>query len=471
MWLLPSRNRIENLKRFFRACREVGVSTPGFVVVNRDELESRQEEYAALDLPSGWSVTAVDADCMHGAVRAIYPIVRNSKFIGLLQDDLVPGTPGWDTSLIRQLNGWNVVCAYDGRSNRMHGAICWSPSLIEAVGWIYPGTKHLYGDDVWETLGRETACLKIDQSVITAHHNETYSTNPDDTARSIVAHTEHDKGVFEAWMKDGKDQAVARIRALKSQFGAKEITVNFSGMSVMIATPSIDNTFEGSYMQSLFQTMQGFAQAGVPCMWSVEKYNADVALARSKIFSLFLRSQCTHLLMIDADMGWDFTAVMRLIAASKDFVAVAGPKKSYPLRFAANHTDDNEQIIPLVFDGNTGTAEVTEVGAAFALLTRAAATRIAQSYPELSYSGIGGETEYAVFMPMVHRGRYKAEDFAFCRRWKAIGGKTHICPDVPLSHTGGHTFFGSLSDQFKQQSDSRTSQMISAAPALLEAAE
>lgn len=471
MWLLPSRNRINNLTRFFRSCREVGISTPGIVVVNQDELNARREEYARLDLPSGWTVVGVEADCMHGALRAIYPVVRASKFIGLLQDDLVPGTPGWDTALIRQLNGWNVVCAYDGRSQRMHGAICWSPELIEAVGWIYPGTKHLYGDDVWENLGVETGCLKIDTSVITAHHNETYSTNPDATARSIVAHTEHDKAVFEAWMKDGKDQAVDKIRALKTKSGATELKVNFTGLSVMIATPSIDNTFEGSYMQSLFQTMQHFASASVPCVWSVEKYNADVSLARSKIFSLFLRSQCTHLLMIDADMGWDFTAVMRLVAAQKDFVAVAGPKKSYPLRFAANHTDDNERIIPLVFDNSTGTAEVTEVGAAFALLTRSAAARLAQSYPELSYQGIGGETEYAVFMPMVHRGRYKAEDFAFCRRWKAIGGTTHICPDVPLSHTGGHTFFGSLSDQFKQQADARTAQMVPAPQPLSIAAE
>lgn len=470
MWLLPTRNRIENMKRILRAFREVGISTPGIVLVNQDELNSRREEYAALDLPSGWVVTGVDADCMHGALRAIYPVVRNAKFIGLLQDDLVPGTPGWDTSLIRQLAGWNVVCAYDGKTNRMHGAIAWSPQLIEALGYIYPGTKHLYGDDVWETLGAETGCMKIDPSVITAHHNQTYSATPDETAKSIVGHTDHDKAVFEAWMKDGKEDAVAKIKALKVANGAVEIKVNFSGMSVMVATPSIDNTFEGSYMQSLFQTMQGFAQARVPCVWSVEKYNADVALARSKIFSLFLRSQSTHLLMIDSDMGWDFTAVMRLIAAKKDFVAVAGPKKSYPLRFAANHTDDNETIIPLAFDSTSGTAEVTEVGAAFALLSKDAAIKIAQSYPELAYQGIGGETEFAVFMPMVHRGRYKAEDFAFCRRWKAIGGKTHICPDVPLSHTGGHTFYGSLMDQFKVQSEQRAAQAVPM-PSFAQAAE
>lgn len=451
MWLLPSRNRIGNLKRFFRSCREMGVSTPGMVLVNQDEFDQKHSEYGALDLPKGWSVVGVEATCMHDALRAIYPVVRDSQFIGLLQDDLVPGTPGWDTELIRQLSGWNVVCAYDGRSNRMAGAIAWSTQLIKELGWIYPpGTKHLYGDDVWETMGREAGCLKIDPSVVTTHQNETYSLNPDETAKAIVSYTEHDKAVFEEWLKTDKDACVAKIKALKARMGAVDIQVNFSGMSVMIGTPSIDNKFEGSYMQSLSDTMRNLTSANVPTVWAVEKYNADVAMARGKIFSMFLRSPFTHLLMIDADMGWDFGAIMRLIAAKKDFVAVAGPKKSYPLRFAANHTDDNDGILPLQFDNTTGVAEVTEVGAAFALLTKEAAIRIAQSYPELAHQGMAGETDYAVFMPMVYKGRYKAEDFAFCRRWKAIGGKTYICPDVSLSHTGGHTFHGSLMDQFRK---------------------
>ncbi len=466
MWLLPSRQRIGNLRRMCRAFREFGVSTPGLVLVNRDEFEQRKSEYASLDMPRAWSVVGVEAFCMQDALRCAWPMVKEAKWIGLLQDDLVPGTPGWDQAMIGKLNGWNVISAHDGKTARMHGAIVWSGDLLRAMGWDAPypkGLKHLYGDDVWETLGRETGCWQLDPSVITPHHNETYVANPDETAKSIFAHTDGDKARFEGWLANEKDECVKRIRALKESKGARDIQVDFRGMSILIATPSVSHRPEGAYMQSLSETMSNLHRAGVGCGWSVEKYNADVSLARSNLFSAFLRSPYSHMLMIDDDMDWDFSAVMRLIAAKKDFVAVAGPKKSYPPRFAANHTDDFENPIPLRLEQETGTCEVTEVGAAFCLLNKNAAIKLAQSYPELHYQGAGGETNVGAFIPMVHRGRYKAEDFAFCRRLKAIGISVHICPDVPLGHTGAHRFYGSLWQNIQNQAQVATPPMQQAA--------
>lgn len=450
MWLLASARRVGNLRRFFRACREVGVSTPGLVLINTPELEEKRAEYDALDLPQGWKVIGVDADSFHDALRAAWPLVKDLKWVGVLQDDLVPGTPGWDAALIKQLSGWNVVSAFDGQQQRMTGAIAFSGELLRTVGGIYPlGTKHLFGDDYWETIGRATGCWLLDMQVITSHVNETYSQNGDATAAKINSFTEHDKAKFDAWAATEKDATIQKVLALKERLGAKDIKVDFSNMSILIVTPSVDYKFEGSYLASLSDTMRNLTALNVPCGWAVEKYNADIALARSNLFSQFLRSQFTHCLMIDADMGWEFSAIMRLIAAKRDFVAVAGPKKSYPLRFAANHTDENENIIHLQVNPDNGTADVTEVGAAFALLSKAAAMKVAQMHPETRFRGVGDQECFGVFMPMIHRDRYKAEDFAFCRRLLAAGIRPGICPDVPLSHTGAHTFRGALLDQFK----------------------
>lgn len=467
-WLLPSKNRIGNLRRMCRGFREYGVSTPGIIIVNQDEFDARKHEYATLDLPSNWVVVAAQAGCMQDAIRCVWPMVKDAPWIGLLQDDLTPGTPGWDEHLVRKVNGWNVVSAFDGRSNRMHGAIVWSGDLLRAMGWDAPyptGLKHLYGDDVWETLGRETGCWVLDQSVITPHHNETYTANADDTARSIAAHTDHDKSRYEGWLANDKPECVRKIRELKASKGARELSFSVSGMSILVATPSVSNRPEETYNQSITDTINRLAQMGVACARSVEKYNADVSLARSNLFSVFLRSPFTHMLMIDDDMDWDFSAVLRLIGAKKDFVAVAGPKKSYPPRFAANHTDEAENVIPLRLEAETGTCEVTEVGAAFCLLSKQAAQKLAQSYPELHYETAGGEVNVAAFLGMVHRRRYKAEDFAFCRRLRAIGIKSYICPDVPLGHTGAHRFYGDLWSAATSQS------RIAAPPAIAQAAE
>ena len=112
------------------------------------------------------------------------------------------------------------------------------------------------------------------------------------------------------------------------------------------------------------------------------------------------------------------------------------------------------QIAPareLAWDCGTGTGQ--------------AAQKLAQSYPELHYETAGGEVNVAAFLGMVHRRRYKAEDFAFCRRLRAIGIKSYICPDVPLGHTGAHRFYGDLWSAATSQS------RIAAPPAIAQAAE
>lgn len=448
-WILPSRERTTNLKRLFRSFREFGISTPGLVLVNEDELIRDKAKYDSLDLPKDWSVRGVRASCFYDAWRAVFDEIKSLSWVGLLQDDLVAASPGWDEKLISALNGWNVVSADDGRgTNRMHGAIAWSGELVRALGWLYPpGFRHLYGDDVWETVSRETGVWSLRHDSITRHLNETYSVSGDRTAARIMRHTEHDKARFESWLKGGeKDEMVAKIRALQAAKGMRMINARFAGKKIMIGTPSIDGRYDDCYVESLLLTMQYLASQGVAVEWAQEKHNADISLARSKILGTFLRSNCTHLLCVDSDMGWGIDAVVRLVAAEKDIVAVAGPKKSYPLRFAANHSDAAGNMIPLRMEIDSGTCEVSEVGLAFALISRGCAEKMIRSYPEMRYRGITTEIDSGLFIPFVENERYFAEDFAFCKRWRVLGGRIFICPDVRLKHKGGHVFEGALLD-------------------------
>lgn len=451
MWLLPSRRRLGNLKRFLQSVREFGCSTPGLILVNEDELAEDRALYQALDLPAQWHILGVAANSMHEALRCAWPMVKDKKWIGLLQDDLVLQSPNWDVGLLKSLTGANVVSANDGNeTGRMHGAIVWSGDLARELGWLYPpGLKHLYGDDVWEGLGRATGCWKVCSDIITRHLNETYQANPDDTARHVASHTAHDQAAFQVWQAEEMPACVETIRALMARHGQSNLFANFSGVSLLIAAPSIDGKYEHSFLKAWHETMFGMAQNGVMVRFAQEIYNADICLARSKIISMFQRSAYTHLLMIDADMGWDFNAVVRLFAANKDFVAIAGPKKSYPLRYAASFTDSDGTILNLHMESASGCAEVSEVGMAFCLITKACADRMVAGYPELAFKGLTGEFDYALFTPIVVNHKYYAEDFAFCYRWRNIGGKLFICPDVALKHTGGHTFEGALSQQFQ----------------------
>lgn len=466
MWLLPTKGRIDNLRRFLRASTEMGCQSPGLVIVNESELEREAGAYkqAMALAPKGWDLLGVKAETYGDALRATWKIVKDNEWIGLISDDLVPCSGNWDTQLIKALNGWNVVSSNDGWQaqtgdiyrDRLHGAIVWSGELARAVGWIFPEKiKHIFHDDVWETLGRETRCWQVRPDIMCRHLHEALNgvIGPTMDRNSLL--WQHDEAVFKSWLAADKDACVARIKALMGSMGVKNVTVSFAGVKLMVATPCIDGKFEDAYVDSFLHTSQMMQAANVPVQWTKEKYTADIALARNKIFGLFLRSDYTHLLMIDADMGWKDDAIIRLFNAKKDFVAIAGPKKRYPLSFAANYTDDQGNPIMLSYDHDSGTMEVGEIGSAFALMTRACALKMAAAYPELEFTGITGEREFGVFNPMIQNKRYYSEDFAFCKRWRAIGGHVNFVPDVPLSHTGSHTFSGAFGDSAKDAKEQR----------------
>ena len=176
---------------------------------------------------------------------------------------------------------------------------------------------------------------------------------------------------------------------------------------------------------------------------------ADLSLARSKIFGNFLRSEHTHLMCIDSDMGFHYDDVVRLLLMKKDFVGAAGPKKTSKLEFAANNcSDDGSELFPHETDPDTGLVSCTEVGAAFVLISKHCAEVMADFYQDLIFDGDGDVKEYAIYDPMIvgtTKKRRLSEDFAFCHRWRALGGKIWLLPDVHLTHAGRAVWEGSLS--------------------------
>lgn len=225
-----------------------------------------------------------------------------------------------------------------------------------------------------------------------------------------------------------------------------------AGLSIQIATPSGNSQYDREYVKSFHNTACVLIELGAKIDWAEFPGCADLSLARAKIFGNFLRSSHTHLLKIDADMGWNYDDVVRMILANKDFVAAAGPKKTKKIEFAANNCDDEGNLLPLVSDPETGLTECTEVGAAFVLISKKCAEMIAESYPDLVFDGDDGVKECAVYDPMIvgdKKKRRLSEDFAFCRRWRGIGGTIWLLPDVNLTHAGRAVWEGSLSQSLQ----------------------
>lgn len=234
-----------------------------------------------------------------------------------------------------------------------------------------------------------------------------------------------------------------------------EDKIDLSPYNLLIATPMASGKPDDTYNTSLDQTRQMIRHYGGKVENFKTKWVADISLARSKLFGAFLRNpQYTHLLMIDDDMGWKPEEVAWFLLLNRDFLAAVGPKKKYPIEFAFNAVGDDGKIAPLYHELETNVTELPFVGGAFVMISRDCAEKMAAAYPELQYEVDPGVTEYAVFDPKIlHSGDMKrrlSDDYAFCYRWRKIGGKIYVKLDVELQHSGNHTFSGNLLDYFVQ---------------------
>ena len=399
-WALFSDGNPDTLARFFRGCREQGCETQG-VVLNCPE--------GKFDWPANWKA------------HKSGPIQKpGDEWIGILWADMCPQAPKWDVTLINAVAPWNVVTSQECHVGDWRlGAICWGADLYEAGGG-FP----FFGDipqafSNWAKAAIASRAWYIEKVVLPRKHPPTFA------------------------QPEVSENFTEKLQACMSRHGVRICEPDYKGVSLQISTPSISRPAI-EYMMSLMNTQRDLMNAGAAVEWALERWNADIGMARAHILSEFMQTKHTHLLLIDDDMSWDSPAVHRLFWANKDIVAIAGPKKSYPLRFAASKVDERGHPVPLQLDNESGCCEVDHVGAAFMLLKREAVQKMIDAYPELQYTGVDGKPSWAFYLQQVKNDRYMPEDFSFCERWRAIGGKLYICPDVPLGHVGQHIYQGSL---------------------------
>ena len=83
----------------------------------------------------------------------------------------------------------------------------------------------------------------------------------------------------------------------------------------------------------------------------------------------------------------------------------------------------------------------------FMLMKRAVVERLVQAYPDCAYvsdhvyvPNRANAQSYALFECMIDplTKEYLSEDFGFCRRWRALGGKIWLDVEGALVHTGPH---------------------------------
>jgi hypothetical protein len=251
--------------------------------------------------------------------------------------------------------------------------------------------------------------------------------------------------------------------------------------SLIIGIPSNDGKCN-------LQLAQGLTQLVLLCKANNIKmnviYNYHCSLihkGRSDMISNFLHfTNATHFMFIDSDLKFEPEAVINMLDIDVDLIGATYPKKIFNfdlIKHVIKENDNldeysinaitNEYALSFLDDfKNTGKIQMNEKGlievqrlpTGFLMMTRKMLLEMVEKYPEHRYKLKNVEHEYqkdklegySLFDTYIDEdGDFISEDYAFCDRYREIGGKVWLYPHALINHIGAYEFKGDLMQKFQ----------------------
>ena len=235
---------------------------------------------------------------------------------------------------------------------------------------------------------------------------------------------------------------------------------------LFIATPMYGGMCTGHYVQGLLMTVQKMRSVGVEVMWCQIMNESLITRARNELVRQFLETDCTHMMFIDADIGFDGQAIATLMASDRDIACGIYPKKevnwdSVNRAAKADKEGLEDYAGAFVFnmisgDGETdedGVFEVRHGGTGFMLIKREVFGDLQPHVPTYRVSSFKDPETGQYASPLTfeyfatsidHTGALLSEDYHFCELWRKHGGKIFANPFIQLRHVGTYVFGGDI---------------------------
>lgn len=247
---------------------------------------------------------------------------------------------------------------------------------------------------------------------------------------------------------------------------------------IFVGTPMYGGNCAGIYTKSCTDLSMMCAANGIDLRFYYLFNESLIQRARNYVVDEFLRSDCTHLMFIDADIGFNAKDVLALLAVyhtdPQKYNIVTGP---YPKKTIAwekvkkaadlGRADDNpfnlemyaadyvfNPVAKMTSFNLAEPLEIGEGGTGFMLIPRETLEKYRDAYPELSYKpdharteNFDGSREITAFFDCIidpQTKRYLSEDYFFCRKTRDAGMQVWMCPWMSLSHVGTYIFKGNL---------------------------
>jgi hypothetical protein len=237
---------------------------------------------------------------------------------------------------------------------------------------------------------------------------------------------------------------------------------------IVVATPCFGGNVTSLYTHSLLGLQRVCAEIGIDLSFKLLGGDSLITRARNLAVQQFLAMPTsTHLLFIDADIGFLPEQALALLAADKDVCGAIYPLKRLDWERIRRHADEGvrdlqsstlnyvvDLLDPAVMPPTGEFFKVAHLGTGFMMIKRDVFFRMAARYPETRYLTThlaanidGAQAESHAFFDCIidpDSGAYLSEDYTFCKRWIAIGGEIWAYAKSRLTHVGTHAFEGDL---------------------------
>jgi hypothetical protein len=242
-------------------------------------------------------------------------------------------------------------------------------------------------------------------------------------------------------------------------------------VQVMIATPMYGGLCNGSYTVGLLTAVGVFSQHGIAMQYAHMMNESLITRARNSLAKDFLESECTHLMFIDADIGFNPVDIPPMLNADKDIICGIYPKKEInwvDVTKAVNagvppqqlHHYTGAFVLNTVGDSNTlegdlyTPLEIANGGTGFMLIKREVFEGLIGKVPTYNndvFAAVDDASQKIVinefFATSIDKdagNRLLSEDYHFCKIAREVGFKVWAAPWAHLSHTGTYIFNGQL---------------------------
>lgn len=240
---------------------------------------------------------------------------------------------------------------------------------------------------------------------------------------------------------------------------------------LFVATPMYGGMCNGQYTLGMIQMVSVFTQHRVPFQYAYMMNESLITRARNSLANDFLATDCTHMMFIDADIGFNPSDILRMINANKDIICGIYPKKEIdwvqvtkavekgvPPQDLKNHT--GAFVVNLVDDAATAQGNVNEPiqiangGTGFMLIQRKVFEALIGKVPTYNndmFLAVDTERKpkvinefFATSIDVNSGNRLLSEDYHFCKIAREQGFTVWAAPWANLVHCGAYNFSGQL---------------------------